>query len=260
MSFDKLRSVLGGRNVWILVIDTKGINVWCAAGKGTFSTQEIVRRVHAHHVQDVVGHRRLIVPQLGAPGVAAHRVKKLAGFSVQYGPIRSRDLPAYLDTGRATEEMRRVTFTLPERVPLIPMELKPALLPVILIAVGIVLAAGWKAGAAFITVGLTAPIAIPLFHDLLPGRWLSIKGAIWGGIVSLLSAYGYALNGLQTTALVFSAVAVSAYLGLNFTGATTYTSVNGVKREMKRMLPVIISSAVLGGLIWIYLGLKRMLT
>ena len=34
MSFDKLREVLPGRDMWILVLDTKGINVWCASGKG----------------------------------------------------------------------------------------------------------------------------------------------------------------------------------------------------------------------------------
>jgi hypothetical protein len=40
MSFDRLRRALPGRNAWILVLDTKGINVWCAAGKGTFGTAE----------------------------------------------------------------------------------------------------------------------------------------------------------------------------------------------------------------------------
>ena len=32
LSFDTLRKNLTGLNVWILVLDTKGINVWCAAG------------------------------------------------------------------------------------------------------------------------------------------------------------------------------------------------------------------------------------
>jgi len=36
LSFDVLRRELKGFNAWILVLDTKGINVWCAAGKGTF--------------------------------------------------------------------------------------------------------------------------------------------------------------------------------------------------------------------------------
>ncbi len=47
MSFDQLRSALGGIDGWILVLDTKGINVWCAAGKGTFGTDELVQRIQA---------------------------------------------------------------------------------------------------------------------------------------------------------------------------------------------------------------------
>src|SRR3990172_2220623 len=39
LTFDRLRSRLSEINAWILVLDTKGINVWCAAGKGTFGTE-----------------------------------------------------------------------------------------------------------------------------------------------------------------------------------------------------------------------------
>ena len=45
LSFDMLRRELKGMNAWILVLDTKAINVWCAAGKRTFSADEIVKRI-----------------------------------------------------------------------------------------------------------------------------------------------------------------------------------------------------------------------
>ena len=45
MSFDRLRKELSGLDAWIMVLDTKGINVWCAAGKGTFGTEEAVRKI-----------------------------------------------------------------------------------------------------------------------------------------------------------------------------------------------------------------------
>src|SRR4030042_5521742 len=80
MSFDRLRSQLGGLDAWILVLDTRGINVWCAAGKGTFGTEEIIRRIQATGLAGGVSHRTLIVPQLGAPGGAAHQVTKRSGF------------------------------------------------------------------------------------------------------------------------------------------------------------------------------------
>src|SRR5512139_2025308 len=99
LSFDRLRSSLSGRDAWILVLDTDGINVWCSAGKGTFGTDEIVRRVQDSSLDRFVSHRVLVVPQLGAPGVSAHEVRRRCGFRVEYGPVRAEDLPAYLDAG-----------------------------------------------------------------------------------------------------------------------------------------------------------------
>ena len=79
MSFDRLREALPGMNAWILVLDTKGINVWCASGKGTFGTEELVGRLESNGLSRVVAHRELILPQLSGPGIAAHLVKKLSG-------------------------------------------------------------------------------------------------------------------------------------------------------------------------------------
>jgi hypothetical protein len=124
LSFDRLRSELGGLDAWILVLDTKGINVWCAAGKGTFGTDELAERVEAVGLDKVVAHRTLIVPQLGAPGVAAHEVKKRSGFRVVYGPVRACDLRTFLDNGmKAKPAMRLVRFRLWDRTVQIPVDL-----------------------------------------------------------------------------------------------------------------------------------------
>ena len=90
MTFDRLREALTGQDLWILVLDTKGINVWCAAGKGTFGTKELIERIESSGLADIVSHRDLILPQLAGPGVSAHVVKKSSGFKVIYGPIRAR--------------------------------------------------------------------------------------------------------------------------------------------------------------------------
>src|SRR4030042_2105774 len=128
MSFDKMREACLNRDMWILVLDTKGINFWCASGKGTFGTMELVGRIESSGLSQIVSHRELILPQLSGPGVAAHHVKKLSGFKVIYGPIRATDLPTFLDNGlKATSDMRLKTFTALERMELIPMELTGAL-------------------------------------------------------------------------------------------------------------------------------------
>jgi CO dehydrogenase/acetyl-CoA synthase delta subunit len=149
LSFDALRSSLPGRDAYILVLDTQGINVWCAAGKGTFGTDDLVGRIEATALRDIVHHRTLTLPQLGAPGVAGHEVKKRTGFKVEYGPVRAADLPEYLTTGEATPDMRRVRFTLRDRLTLIPVELVGGVL-LLLVAAGV----GYLLGGLVLNIGL----------------------------------------------------------------------------------------------------------
>ena len=264
MSFDYLRRELPGRNAWILVLDTKGINVWCAAGKGTFGTEELIKRIESSGLKDIVSHRKLILPQLGAPGVAAHTVKKISGFKVYYGPIRAKDLPAYLDSGwKATPAMRIMTFPLKDRAVLIPIEgvyaVKPFLIiaPVLFILSGIGGPAGFWANT--MNYGLFAVLALlsaivsgavlnPLLLPYLPGRAFSTKGFSIGLVVALLLLYLRDVNlqiwagRIEALAWLLIIPAISAYLAMNFTGASTYTSLSGVKKEMRWALPAEIAA------------------
>jgi hypothetical protein len=127
LTFDILRKNLSGLDCWLMILDTKGINVWCAAGKGTFGTEELVNRIEQTGLSRIVTHRRLILPQLSAPGVSAHEVEKLSGFSVSYGPIRASDVKEFVKAGyKATKEMRVVKFTAWDRLVLTPVELASA--------------------------------------------------------------------------------------------------------------------------------------
>ena len=105
------------------MVDTRGINVWCAAGKKTFTAEEVAYQVQSAKLDQLVAHRELILPQLAASGVAARDIKKLCGFQGRFGPIAASMLPAFLKTGKADETMRTVTFTLKERAVLIPLEI-----------------------------------------------------------------------------------------------------------------------------------------
>lgn len=254
LSFDAVRSALAGHDAYILVLDTQGVNVWCAAGKGTFSTRELVRRIEATGLGHVVRHRRLILPQLGAPGVAAHEVRRRSGFRVEYGPVRASDLPRYLNTGQATPEMRRVRFAFWDRLVLAPMELVQTFVPMLLAALVLYFALGvWGAVGAVAAV-FAGAVVFPLLLPWLPGREFSVKGFALGGTVALAVALG-AWQGSASWAMaprlgrvlaLLSAIpAVVAYLALNFTGATPLTSPTGVAREMRRYIRPM---AILAGL------------
>lgn len=249
MSYDLVRRSLAGRNVWLLVLETYGINVWCAAGKGTFGTGELVRRVKATGLDRVVSHRRLILPILGAPGVAAHEVARRTGFTVSYAAIRADDLPEYLDNGMVTTpEMRQLTFTLYERLVLVPVELVTGLKPVAIIGVMALLlvallaspAAGFTVLLAYLGSWLSGVALGPLLLPWLPGRSFAVKGTVvgllWSGLFYAMAG-GAGWHGTVTAALFLALPAVSAFYTLNFTGCTTYTSRSGVKKEMRIALP-----------------------
>jgi hypothetical protein len=273
LSFDELRRALPGLAAWILVLDTRGINVWCAAGKGTFGTEELVARIQSSGLERIVTHRKIILPQLSGPGVAAHQVRKLSGFQPSYGPVRARDLPAYLSAGgRATPAMRRKTFTLRERAVLIPVELVQALKPAVLVMAAFFLFSGfggtagygvnltnqglWSVLAIFLAL-LAGAVLTPLLLPWVPGRAFSFKGWMLGlaaaAGLNLLKSYFSAggINPLEGLAWLLLLPAIAAYLAMNFTGASTYTSLSGVKKEMRWALPLEIVSGALGLILWI---------
>ena len=247
LSFDALRSALARVDGYILVLNTYGINVWCAAGKGTFGTDELVSRIEATGLREVVNHRKLILPQLGATGVAAHEVKTRSGFKVEYGPVRAADLPEYLKTHQATPEMRQVRFTLWDRMVLIPVELVGVLLPTLLAAVVLFLIVGPLAAAGAVAAVLAGVALFPILLPWLPTHQFSSKGFILGGLVALPFALGALLGKVdgalwlrivEALAYLLGLPPVTAFLALNFTGASTFTSKSGVRREMFAYIPV----------------------
>lgn len=268
LSFDSLRFKLSGQNLWILVIDTRGINVWCAAGKGTFGTAEVVRMLEATGLANIVSHRTLILPQLAAPGVSAHEVKRLSGFKVNYGPVRAADIPAYLASGnRADAAMRRTRFNLADRMVLAPVELvgmivPTAILSALLFILNLIatLAGGSEVFimlllnrslsdlAPFLAAVLIGIILVPALLPYIPGRALAWKGwllgLLWALVYTTYIAPG--ADWLQTAAYYLTLPAIPAFLGMNFTGSTTYTSLSGVVKEMNYALPLIIASSALG--------------
>jgi hypothetical protein len=263
LSFDHVRRSLAGRDAWILVLDTRGINVWCAAGKGTFGSGELVDRLASVGLEHRVSHRTIVVPQLGATGISAHEVRRACGFEVVFGPVRAADLPAFLDAGMAaTPGMRRVSFTLRERAALVPVELvqsavwTAALLALLLPAGGLVpggfslsalLARAPVTLAACAGALLAGSALTPLLLPWIPGRAFSLKGALLGAIWAVAAAALSVGDGVAPLAgWGVLLTAASAFFAMQFTGSSVITSLSGVRREMKIALPLQIAAIILG--------------
>lgn len=258
LTFDTLRKELSGLNCWVLILDTRGINVWCAAGKGTFGTDELVYRVSQTGLSAIVSHRTLILPQLGAPGVCAHEVTRQTGFTVVYGPVRARDIKAFLESGlKATKEMRTVEFTLRDRLVLTPVELVSAA-KASLMVFGVMFLINLFAARPFglaDLIGYTGAVFMgtvvtPALLPYIPGRAFAWKGWLLGlcWTAGFIWFNGWFVPGffLLATGYFLVLPSLSAFLAMNFTGSSTYTSFSGVIKEMKTAVPLIALSSVVG--------------
>lgn len=269
LSFDVLRKSLDGLDAWILALDTRGINVWCAAGKKLFGTDELCRQIEKTNLKSLVGHRELILPQLSATGVSAVKVKKQSGFSVVWGPVNAADIRKFLKNGKkAAPGMREVTFSLMERLVLIPVELsilKKYIIPfaVALIALSGIgphifsLSAAWSRGlllSASLLGGVAAgAVLTPALLPWIPGRAFSTKGVIMSAIAGLIvtGVFWNSLAWLEIAAVCLLAGTVGSYLAMNFTGSTPYTSPSGVEKEMRKAIPLQALAGVAAAVIWI---------
>ena len=263
LSFDALRSALNHVDAYILILDTKSINVWCASGKGSFGTDELIHRIESTGLKDIVSHRVLILPQLGSPGVSAHQVKKESGFKVEFGPVRAEDLPKYLKDHKATPDMRKVQFTLRDRLILIPVELTHAILPVLILGTISYFIDGFLATWSIITVALTGIALYPILLPWIPTPNFSTKGFLLGTIAALpfvlITLLGnpdvsFWIRAGKALAYLLAMPAVTAFLTLNFTGSTTYTSRSGVKSEIYTYVPRM--AWMMGGSVVFILGLS----
>ena len=249
MTYDLVRKALAGRDLWLLVLETFGINVWCAAGKGTFGTGELVRRIETTRLSEIVNHRQLILPLLGAAGVKAVEVLKRTGFKVKFSTIRIEDLPQFLDSGNESEKGRELTFTACERLVLTPVEIETALrrgAPLMLL---LFFGAAFFSGsfslynalvmlAACLVAVFAGAFISPMLLPWLPTAAFSVKGAVTGLVAGACYCFFAGISAPAVfTAATLMIAAVSSFLMLNFTGSTPYTSRSGVKKEMKWALP-----------------------
>ena len=258
LTFDVLRKNLTETDSWLLILDTKGINVWCAAGKGTFGTDELVNRIKSAALSDIVSHRNLILPQLGAPGVSAHEVKRQTGFTVNYGPVRANDIKEYIAAGfMADKKMRSANFNFLDRLVLTPMELVEAakisigLFGVLfLLNLFAVRPFGIQDFFVYCAAVLAGTVLTPVLLPFIPGKAFAFKGWLLGAIGTACIAWA---NGwfappflLLGIGYMLALPAHAAFLAMNFTGASTYTSFSGVIKEMKTAVPLIILSIAAG--------------
>jgi hypothetical protein len=256
LTFDILRKNLAGLDCWLMILDTKGINVWCAAGKGTFGTEEVIKRLGQTQLSEVVTHKQLLLPQLSASGVNSHEVFRRTGFKVIFGPIEACDIEGFISEGfKASRKMRTINFSTLQRLILTPVEFISASKSSLLIFGVLFLINlfaknpfGLNDFIAYLGAMVTGTVLTPALLPFIPGSAFSWKGGLLGVVwsVSALWFFEWFSTWPLAAGYLLLLPAISAFIAMRFTGSSTYTSPSGVVKEMKIALPVLIASASTG--------------
>lgn len=184
-----VRAIDGKVNAWVLVADSAGINVWCAAGGGYFTADKVIAALKSSRLKEVVNHHALILPQLCANGVDGWRIRKETGWGVHWGPAKAQDIPAYLAAGRKkTDDMRWVRFPLKDRLEMVTVTLGFYGLLILLPVFFLWRSHFWPISASL--VGLSYFYTI--VHPWLPGRDGLYK-SIPLTMIALAGLFGYSL-------------------------------------------------------------------
>lgn len=205
-----------GVDAWLVVAPSHGINVWCAASGGHLSTHDIVRALKTSGIELRVRHRRAILPQLAATGVHADEVAKRCGWSVRFGPVYARDLPAFLAAGqRKTDAMRHVEFAAWERWEMAVAWASPASL--IIGAGALLLRPAW--GLPLLALIWGVAISVFFLYD----RIARVPRLVIAGSAAAISTVVVSLAGGDAAAIVAAPVAsllVTSLVAFDVEGST----------------------------------------
>lgn len=117
LTVQRVKRALRGWDAHLVVANSRGINVWCAAAGGHFSNHDVISALKTSGVEDVVGHRNVILPQLAASGVETKAISQRAGWKVIWGPVYAKDIPDFLkEDHRKNMRMREAQFPLIQRI------------------------------------------------------------------------------------------------------------------------------------------------
>lgn len=249
---------LKGMNVRILIIDTKGVNVWCSAGKGQFSAKTIIQELQKYTPDYIEPKPQIIIPKLALSGIQLADLRK-KDIRPIIGPVYMNDLPAYLNTKLFIDRtMDRMRYDIWDRlyilVPSLIQFMKYFLwIGALFFILRILL--GWMFPSLYFTYALSGILIYQIAFPLLPGRHFSSKAiflsAVFTGMIIGVAFTGSVrlLDTLFTITLIWSTF---IFFSLYYTGNSGVSNYSDVKQEIIRFLPISFLMAIVALGIYVY--------
>lgn len=171
LTVERVKKALEGIDCYLLVANSRGYNVWCAATGGHLTNHDVISALMVTGIEDLVDHKNVILPQLAATGIENKVILKKTGWRVTWGPVYAKDIPAFLANRSETNpEMRKVKFPLVQRIEMATMWAFP-----FSVIVALIMLPFWHKMILPVTTLIWAfPFFIFLFFPLY-ARWLNPK-------------------------------------------------------------------------------------
>jgi NAD-dependent dihydropyrimidine dehydrogenase PreA subunit len=117
LTVERVKKILKGTDAYLLVANSKGRNVWCAATGGHFTSHDVISVLKTSGIEKIVEHREIILPQLAASGIEARAILQKTGWKVVWGPVDAKDIPAFIKNNfKKIPEMQEVKFPWTQRI------------------------------------------------------------------------------------------------------------------------------------------------
>jgi NAD-dependent dihydropyrimidine dehydrogenase PreA subunit len=236
LTVERVKRALEGVDAYLLVANSRGVNVWCAATGGLLSNHDVVSVLKTSGIAERVDHRKVILPQLAATGIEGPYVRRKTGWDVVWGPVEAASIPDFLRAGgQTTAAMRKVGFGWRRRLEMAVAWAFP------ISTIGALLVLPFWSGIAVPLIALVWSLSVllflsfPLYQRRLAGAEQGVgfsffdfgpRGAsllLW--LASVLAIVGISVvRGDFSWTLVWQwggiALVVLAILGLDLTGST----------------------------------------
>lgn len=249
-------------NVRMLIVDTNGINVWCSAGKGKFSSQEILNKLNMYERSIITDSDEieLIIPKLSLSGVKLSELKRNNVRPV-IGPVYANKLKQYLEHPPYKDcASDTVIFGIKARaytvVPTVVQFSKYIILMAILLFIFDNL---FKTGFHWqvMPIGVAISFFYPLLFPWLADRSFAIKGISLAFLLSLFIIFLYTRGGISLFLAIFYAAFIfgtSIFLALSYTGNSPVSNYSKVKKEIVTFLPLSVFCYVIAMLFYFLSG------
>ena len=117
LTVEMVKREIRGLNAYLLVANSRGINVWCGAAGGLFTNHDVISVLKTSGIENMLEHRNIILPQLSAVGIQPDIIYQKTGWRAVFGPVYAKDIIKYINAGnKKTESMRKVRFSFFDRL------------------------------------------------------------------------------------------------------------------------------------------------